>query len=397
MGCGGSKPLSAAEQRAAALKAAMKKAEKDQNARLDRRESLAVVVDIEDEAEKHAGTVRLDGVIFTDHYRVIDKLGEGAFGVVSKVQKVTDGKEYAAKEVLRSRCQHAQQWKASVDEMTLWSMISSPYHPSILQLIEVVYLENVSFHLVTEVMKDDLAGAFGHFEMSEQNARMITVQLAAAIAHLHKNHSMAHRDIKPENVLCRRRHNPMLVGSLKLADFGFCAKFSGGPKEPCFSLYAGSVDYFAPELAQIVRAVRKRQSQQGMKYGAGVDCYALGCVVFEMFNGSTPHYFPDENKQIEKIIKGGLAYPKDSFGMVSSTGMDFVKRLLEPDQRKRMTIEEAMRHKWLQSVHDSALSVQMDEPADGAARKSKSPDELLRAKRRSERAQSKKEGPTFVV
>ena len=48
MGCGGSKPLSAAEQRAAALKAAMKKAEKDQNARLDRRESLA------DEARRDA-------------------------------------------------------------------------------------------------------------------------------------------------------------------------------------------------------------------------------------------------------------------------------------------------------------------------------------------------------
>ena len=77
--------------------------------------------------------------------------------------------------------------------------------------------------------------------------------------------------------------------------------------------------------------------------------------------------------------------------------MDFMKRLLEPNQLKRMTIEEAMRHKWLQSVHDNALSVQMDEPADGAARKSKSPDELLRAKRRSERAQSKKGGPTFVV
>ena len=54
----------------------MKKAEKDQTARLDRRESLAVVVDIEDEAEKHAGTRRLDGVIFTEHYRVIDKLGK---------------------------------------------------------------------------------------------------------------------------------------------------------------------------------------------------------------------------------------------------------------------------------------------------------------------------------
>ena len=34
---------------------------------------------------------------------------------------------------------------------------------------------------------------------------------------------------------------------------------------------------------------------------------------------------------------------------VSSSCLDFVQKLLEPDQQRRMTIEEAMRHTWLRS------------------------------------------------
>ena len=131
-----------------------------------------------------------------------------------------------------------------------------------------------------------------------------------------------------------------------------------------------------------------------MKYGAAVDCYALGCVVYQMLHGSTPYFHQDEDTQLDNIIEGGLAYPKNSFGQVRETGgeregeeaartpaqhipwtlvpnppcppsrhvaerrwgasqvssncMDFMQKLLEPDQLHRMTIEEAMRHKWLQ-------------------------------------------------
>jgi serine/threonine protein kinase len=127
-----------------------------------------------------------------------------------------------------------------------------------------------------------------------------------------------------------------------------------------------------------------------MKYSAAVDCYALGCVVYQMFHGSTPHFSADEDEQLDKIVEGGLAYPREPFGQVqesadrmqhvlardaslgpdarddarmpltlalgphhrtqvSSSCLDFVQKLLEPDQQRRMTIEEAMRHKWLRS------------------------------------------------
>ncbi len=93
---------------------------------------------------------------------------------------------------------------------------------------------------------------------SVQVCRMVTVQLASALAHLHLRHFTAHCDLKPANILCRRhrprlrlrpRPRPVLIihrrasvahlpvlsslrdtnvespGCVKLADFGFAQRF----------------------------------------------------------------------------------------------------------------------------------------------------------------------------
>jgi len=67
-----------------------------------RREHVSDLVVSKNEDQKHAGVRCLDGIAFNDHYRVLQKLGAGAFGTVSKVERVADGKEFAAKEVLFS-------------------------------------------------------------------------------------------------------------------------------------------------------------------------------------------------------------------------------------------------------------------------------------------------------
>ena len=196
-------------------------------------------------------------------------------------------------------------------------------------------MENESLHLVTEVMVGgELADAFEHLEMTEQNVRLIAVQLASAIAHLHLAHSMAHRDgaharararpprsppkvlwnlvrarhrllppltlctmragtaatVKPQNVLCRSRRRITQVGSLKLADFGFCAPFVDRAT-PCFELYCGSPDYFAPELAVLLLAARRHEPTT-QKYGAAVDCWAIGAILYEMLHGCAHHSSP---------------------------------------------------------------------------------------------------------
>lgn len=80
-------------------------------------------------------------------------------------------------------------------------------------------------HLLTELMPyGELYDALDHIVFSEQACRMVTVQIASALAHLHLRHKIAHCDVKPANVLCRHQ-DPTVPGALKLADFGFCQRF----------------------------------------------------------------------------------------------------------------------------------------------------------------------------
>ena len=293
MGCGGSKPETPEERRERALREAMAKAANSSFAKataaankgdplamhgsgkdllrmaaggsrpsLLKVQSSKSVIDIISELQRWKGTTRYDGVDFGERFETVKELGAGAFGTVYRVKRKEDGAAFAAKTVLRARCKNARQWKTAHREVESWTALSSPYHPAILQLIEVVHVEESSIHLVTEVMSGgELSDAINRVEMSEQNCRLITVQLAAALAHLHLCHSVAHRDVKPANVLCRSARNPMKVGGIKLADFGLCYKFeekSTPQKWP--ELYVGSIDYFAPELATIMIADKRKES-----------------------------------------------------------------------------------------------------------------------------------------
>ena len=86
---------------------------------------------------------------FAERYRPVAELGKGGFGTVYLVRRHADGKEFAAKTILRSRCKN---WQQATTEVDHWSTLSAPYHPAILQLLEAVHVEGASLHLVTEVM-----------------------------------------------------------------------------------------------------------------------------------------------------------------------------------------------------------------------------------------------------
>lgn len=96
---------------------------------------------------------------------------------------------------------------------------------------------------------------------------------------MHSNGFM-HRDIKPENFLVSTNSSPNsdpssteLSMSLKLADFGLAKDFKRN-RGSNHTEYVATRWYRAPEL------VLRSQS-----YDQGVDVFALGCIMAELFLG----------------------------------------------------------------------------------------------------------------
>lgn len=74
--------------------------------------------------------------------------------------------------------------------------------------------------LVFEYCEHDLANLLEHVPkaFSESEVKTLSVQLLAALGHLHR-HWIIHRDVKMSNLLYNNR------GELKLADFGLARTF----------------------------------------------------------------------------------------------------------------------------------------------------------------------------
>ena len=106
--------------------------------------------------------------------------------------------------------------------------------------------------------------------------------------------------------------------TVKIADFGLSqqlalAKEDGGERLPNLTEVCGTPDYFAPELAEIAAYVKAQKPAAGdgdgaddlragenlgdisKGYGPPLDCWAVGCIVYEMLAGRPPYQANNED------------------------------------------------------------------------------------------------------
>jgi calcium/calmodulin-dependent protein kinase I len=137
-------------------------------------------------------------------------------------------------------------------------------------------------------------------------------------------------DLKPENLLYLTSATD---SPLVLADFGI-AKMLESPSEVLTTM-AGSFGYAAPEV----------MLKQG--HGKAVDMWSMGVITYTLLCGYSPFRSENLTDLIDECKNGRIVFHERYWRDVSKDAKDFILKLLQPDQTKRATSEEALRHPWL--------------------------------------------------
>jgi serine/threonine protein kinase len=258
------------------------------------------------------------GEIF-GHYRVEEKLGEGAFGVVFRGEDLRLHRKVALKIPRRCGNEDAEAWGRLLREARAASALNHPNICAIYDIGEVddrnfIALEYVEGRALSDVIRDGLLPA--------PTALTYAGQMAAALAHAHSR-GIIHRDLKAANVVITSE------GQAKLLDFGLARRLDSQTIEALsqsrqsladIGHAAGTLCYMAPEVLR------------GKPATVRSDLWSLGALLHESLCGKLP--FQAETP-FELSLAIMLEEPKALSPEVPAAARAVVAKCLQKEPTKR--------------------------------------------------------------
>lgn len=213
-------------------------------------------------------------------YVVLQKYGQGTFGVVHRAQRKSDGRTVAIKQIRMAE----EMDGVSVPTVREIKLLGELKHPNVIELIEVFHVHG-NIHFVLEFAPSDLdkiIKAKTEVVLSTADVKAYVKMLLDGIEYLHA-HWVLHRDLKPENLLITKE------GLLKITDFGLAKVY--GYNEVPYTPHVITLPYRPPELLYGANC-----------YSTKVDIWSAGCIFAELLL-RTP-LFPGQSEidQLRRIF-----------------------------------------------------------------------------------------------
>ncbi|KAK4056001.1 serine/threonine-protein kinase gin4 [Microbotryomycetes sp. JL221] len=261
-------------------------------------------------------------------WRIGKTIGKGSSGRV-KIARHTVTRQYAAVKIVpKPRPPPSSTPSSKTDKMLLGIereivIMKLIEHPNVLRLLDVWETGN-DLYLVMEYAEGgelfDYLVSKGRLHADE--ALHYFQQIISGVDYCHR-FNICHRDLKPENLLLDGEKN------IKIADFGMAALERGGK---LLETSCGSPHYASPEIVA------------GLNYhGSSSDIWSCGIILFALLTGRLP--FDDENIRnlLAKVKVGKFTMPQE----LPTDAKDLIRRMLEVDPEKRITMDEIQKHPWV--------------------------------------------------
>jgi calcium-dependent protein kinase len=126
---------------------------------------------------------------------------------------------------------------------------------------------------------------------------------------------------------------------IKLIDFG-CSKMFNRTKKN-FNDIIGTLVYCSPEVL-------------ANNYNESCDIWSCGVLMYCLLSGYFPFRGEDEEEVISKILSGKFEFDIENFNNISDEAKDLISKCLIQDITKRITIQEALNHKFFNDLRESS-------------------------------------------
>jgi len=303
------------------------------------------------------------------HYNPVGILGSGAYSTVCEAVNRKTG-AYVAIKKNKNVFQDLSDAKRILREIKLMAHF---YHVDIVGLIDTIPPDDddistfTDVYLVLQKMDLPLSEVIKRLKLDDQHYKFFVYQMLRGLKYIHSA-GVIHRDLKPDNILVNGHDC-----NLKITDFGLARGVM--KEEKYLTEYVMTRWYRAPEVMCSAK-----------QYNQSVDLWSVGCIFAELLLRRP--FFPGGN-HIEqlRLIFVILGTPQNLdwvktpearnwiklmrhckgknlrhiFSTATEPALDFLTKMLKVDPRKRISVEEALKHPYVEDYRNPAKETTCEE------------------------------------